>query len=63
MLPETGFTGDPLQDSLRTPLPLPERLVLVDTDPLPAGGIAVAAGGTEGTQVDYVSALPASVFD
>lgn len=62
MLPETGFTGDPALDSVRTPLPLPERLVLVDANPLPAGGIAVAAGGSAGTQVDYVSALPASVF-
>jgi hypothetical protein len=62
MLPETGFTGVPADDAVRTPLPLPERLVLVDADPLPAGGIAVAAGGVAGTQVDYVSALPASVF-
>jgi hypothetical protein len=60
-VPETGFTGDPVIDASLTPKPLPPRLTVTDSSPLPAGGIVLCAGGEE-ARVDYVSALPANVL-
>lgn len=60
MYPETGFVGDS-SDAFRTPLSFVPRILVQDTVPLPAGSIVVS-GGFEIGQVDYVSALPVSVF-
>merc|ERR1711920_774033 len=60
MFPETGFVGNS-SDAERVPKPLPPRLVLIDSVPLPPGELALTAGHRD-SMVDYVSALPASVI-
>ena len=60
MFPETGFVGN-ASDASRVPLPLPPRLSLADAAPLPAGGMAIAAGGGKAL-VDYASILPVAAF-
>lgn len=63
MFPETGFVGNGTADAAKVPLPLPPRIAVVDraTPLLAPGGMAVTAGGSA-ARLDYVSALPASVF-
>jgi len=61
MYTETGFTGNPDTDALLIPLPIPPRLIIQDTSPLPPGGLMIASGGSE-LRVDYFSALPTSAF-
>lgn len=58
MFGETGFVGNPNTDSARTPWSLPPRISVVDvTSPtLPAGGVAISAGGAA-VFVDYASVL------
>ncbi len=60
MFGETGFVGN-ASDALRTPHPLPPRIAVHDPVALPPGGLLLAAGGAAAL-VDYVSALPSSVF-
>jgi hypothetical protein len=60
-VPETGFVGIPAIDAKTVPVAPPPRLVFVDPQPLPAGGIVIGAGVAD-ARVDYVSALPVSVF-
>ena len=57
---DTGFIGEP-EDLGRTPLPIAPLVSVSDAAPLPAGGVAILAGGAA-MRVDYASALPASVF-
>jgi hypothetical protein len=59
MFHETGFVGDPNVDSGQTPMRLPARISFVDDSSpgFPAGGVAVAAGGSA-VQIDYVAVLP-----
>jgi hypothetical protein len=61
MLQDTGFTGVPEVDASLVPLPLQPLLSVLDSEPLPAGGLALLAGGAP-LRADYVSALPASVY-
>lgn len=60
-VPETGFVGVPALDAKIVPTTPPPRLTIIDPQPLPAGGISIAAGSFD-ARVDYVSALPVSVF-
>ena len=57
---ETGFVGN-ASDATRVPLPLPPRLSLLDSSPLPPGGLAVGAGAFA-ARVDYASILPPAAF-
>ena len=57
---ETGFVGNS-SDAGRAFTPPPPRISVVDPSPLAGGGLALAAG-VEDARIDYIAALPASVF-
>ena len=57
---ETGFVGNS-SDAGRVFTPPPPRISAEDPSPLGGAGLAIAAGG-EDARIDYVAALPASVF-
>jgi len=57
---ETGFVGNS-SDAGRTFTAPPPRISAVDAAPLAGAGLAVAAGG-EDARIDFIAALPASVY-
>jgi hypothetical protein len=56
---EFGFVGNS-SDAGRTPHTPPPRILATDPQPLPAGGLAVLAGGV--TILDYISVLPVGLL-